>query len=85
MAAGIIILKIGIPKDPEVTVSLKKVKPPRGKPWGFLAKESKIHALMPLKIDGREEEKRGYGQSLNPLIFMVGTGRFELPTSTVSG
>jgi len=23
-----------------------KVKPPRGKPWGFLAKESKFRAFM---------------------------------------
>lgn len=30
-------------------------------------------------------KKQGLQIVRNPLIFMVGTGRFELPTSTVSG
>ena len=37
------------------------------------------------EINGSKQQKRGNGQYRNPLIFMVGTARFELATSTVSG
>ena len=30
------------------------------------------------------DKKRDYGEIRNPFFLMVGTGRFELPTSTVS-
>ena len=34
---------------------------------------------------GSKKQKRGYSRNHNLLNLLVGTGRFELPTSTVSG